>query len=699
MAVPPEVFALIVAQAAEAMFVVDRNCGVTYQNPEAKRMFGFSDDEVIGRSILDSIHHRYPGGKPVLLEQCKVYRAAAYRETARDFVWQLYRKDGSSLFGSCTASPLVVDDEPIGALFIVTDITPRTTAEQNVARLAEKLQLATKAAEIGLFDYYPQTGELVWDARVREHFGLPPDAPVTRETFFAGLHPDDRERIRKAIEAACVSGSTGRFQYEYRTIGQVDGKERWIAAKGQVLFEGSLPVRQIGTTLDVTERRLTEKRMRDAAQHDPLTGLPNRALFFEYGEHVLAQAERSGSSSALMFIDLDRFKPINDLHGHETGDKVLQEIARRLLACTRKEDLAGRLGGDEFVVLLPRIHTADNPETVAQHILQEFERPIELGSLRLSVSASIGISLFQRHAPDLPTLMRLADLAMYSAKKAGRSGYCLYQPGMDERATDRLQLEKQLKHALAANSFALFYQPVIDVESGRLTGAEALLRLPVEDGAFLSPEHFIAVAESAGLIETIGHWVMKEACRQHQYWRSIGLPPLSIAINISPTQFEKHDFVDQLTNTIHESGMDPTCLQIELTEHAMMGNHSATVQRLTQIRSLGIRIALDDFGTGYSNLSHLTTFPIDKLKIDQSFIQNLDTDQASQSITDTILGLGHAMNLKVVGEGIESNEAMAYLRGRGCDQAQGYLFSKPLPAMEFESWYRQYNESGTEQGV
>lgn len=688
-----EVYRSIAEQAADSIFVTDKEGRVTYQNPEARHTFGFSDDEINGRSISESIHHHYPDGQVVDRDECKIYRAAAFGETARDFIWLLFRKNDSQFYASCTSFPIYFEEERIGAAFFATDITARKKTEDELVASSEKLRLATEAAEMGMFDFNPDTGELVWTAAVKEHFGLPPDAKITYDIFEKGLHPDDRERVVNVLKSVYKRKGDGRYQFEYRTVGPSDGRIRWIAARGQAFYgKDDRAIRIVGTTLDITDRKLAEIRLREASQHDALTGLPNRELLFEYAEYLLAQASRVDANSAVLFIDLDRFKPINDLYGHEVGDKVLLEIAKRLQFCTRKEDIVSRLGGDEFIIVLPRIQTGDDPETVAEHILEKLLQPIHVGSLQLTVSASIGISIFKLHANDIESLIRYADLAMYSAKQEGRNNYKIYQPGHGEQANDRLQLEIRLKHDLESNGLVLYYQPIIDVETRHLIGAEALVRMPLDGKRVLKPEEFIPLAESSGLINKLGYWVSEEACRQHQEWRSLGLPPFSIAINVSAIEFRQHDFALHLMEVLKQFGMDPTCFQIELTESTVMANVNETIDILQKLRSRGIKVALDDFGTGYSSLSHLRRLPLDKLKIDQSFINEVGNDELAQSISEAIIGLGRTMKLQVVGEGVESLQSMNYLRNHGCDQVQGFLFSEPLPAREFEAWCRRHVE-------
>ncbi|HJW57934.1 MAG TPA: EAL domain-containing protein [Burkholderiaceae bacterium] len=440
---------------------------------------------------------------------------------------------------------------------------------------------------------------------------------------------------------------------------------------------------------DVTDAKLAEQRVLAAAQHDTLTGLPNRALVFEYANHLLAAALRSHAHGAVLFIDLDRFKPINDLYGHEIGDRLLQEVARRLLKCVRREDLVGRLGGDEFIVVLHQLGNVHSAATVAQHILDALSHPFEIDTLDLSISACIGISEFPQHGNDVDTLIHAADLAMYHVKYSCRGSYFTYTPELDHRADASSAIEARLKRALQRGGLSLHYQPVIDMKTGHLVGVEALLRLICDDGRIISPDQFIPVAEAAGLIGQLGEWVILEACRQINKWQTEGLPPIIMALNVSPLQFRQRGFAQQLQSIVKDSGLNPSCIQIEVTESTVMANIDEAVNTLKNIRSSGIKVALDDFGTGYSSLSHLSNLPLDKLKVDQSFVRRLEHDNSSKAITTAIIALGRALNLEIVGEGIESEEALAYLKAQGCSQAQGYFISRPLSAKDFTSWHRK----------
>jgi diguanylate cyclase (GGDEF)-like protein/PAS domain S-box-containing protein len=623
-------------------------------------------------------------------------REAVRTGSAYRFEHRLRAKDGSYRWFLSHGIPLKDErGNVLGWYGSSTDIDDIRRSSDALRRSQETLRLATEATGLGLWDFYPKAGKLVWSEKNRQIFGLPANQQINYGTFLECIHPEDRARVDRATQAAMRGKNNGRMAVEFKIHRASDGAERWLTAYGQALTDraGEL-TRFIGTSVDITERKFAEQRIREASQHDALTGLPNRALLFEYCSHLLAMAKRTISSGALLFIDLDRFKPINDNYGHDIGDQVLKQVAERLVACTRREDIVGRLGGDEFVVAMPHPDDAHGPATVAQHIIDRVSEPYYIDDLELHLSPSIGISLYPKHGEDLDTLIRCADTAMYAAKKSGRKAYKFYDQSLDNSHNDNLSIEARLRHALEHNELILHYQPVMDIESGKVIGVEALLRLPVPEGALLLPKQFFPVAEAAGLINRLGEWVANEACRQHMQWRKAGLPEMIMAINVAPQQFRQRTFVKNLEESLRECGMDPHCLQIELKESTVMENMQETTAALEQIHSLGIRIALDDFGVGYSSVGQLSRLPLDKLKIDRSFVSRISKDVKSQTVTDTILALGRSLNLKVVGEGIESAGTFNYLRGHGCDQAQGYYFSKPLSAPEFESWYKANEMQG-----
>jgi diguanylate cyclase (GGDEF)-like protein/PAS domain S-box-containing protein len=559
--------------------------------------------------------------------------------------------------------------------------------ERAVALQARDAELAEahRLAKFGSWYANLLTGEVKISDSAHEMVGR--DIPSFSEMRGTLMPVESWEKLNATVKDVI---STGGSQAQEVQVNHGSGDTIWVNFKiDSVLDKNGEVVALRGVTQDITERKLTEQRIHDAALHDSLTGLPNRAFVFEFCNRLLAAAHRGHGAGALLFIDLDRFKPINDLYGHEIGDRVLQEVSKRLTDCVRQEDLVGRLGGDEFVIVLPYVDVDRHRATiVARHVIDSISQPFRIDALELSISPSIGISCFPKHANDVSELIHTADLAMYQAKQAGRGNYQFYTAELEQRATQVLAVEARLKDALKHGDLKLHYQPVIDIKSGKLIGAEALVRLMDNDSTSLSPAAFIPVAEATGLIGNLGEWVAAEACRQQEVWFSQGLE-ITIAINVSPLQFRQQAFAEKLSSIISNSGMDPAYLEIEVTESAVMENMDDAVEILNKIKSLGVKVALDDFGTGYSSLSSLTKLPIDKLKVDQSFVRSIDRDQASRAVTEAIIALGHSLKIDVHGEGIESESTLRYLQEHGCSQAQGFWFSRPLPAYEFIQWYRE----------
>ncbi len=586
-------------------------------------------------------------------------------------------------------APLAGEAGGARVMLLAFDVSERKRIEQARDQTEARLKLAVSLAHLGFWEWDVVRNEIFFSPQWKHQIGYDEDELPNRiGEWETRLHPDDRQRVLGKL-ALYLGHPEGDYRVEFR-LRHRDGSYRWIVA--QALAETGIDgqvLRLVGTHLDVTELKLAEQGVRVAALHDALTGLPNRALVFEYADLLFAAARRSHSSSAVLFIDLDRFKPVNDLYGHEVGDRVLREVAMRLRACVRHEDLVGRLGGDEFVVVLPHIGGgARRAATVAGHIIDGIGRPFEIGELSLYLSPSIGISHFPEHGEDADALIRAADLAMYQAKHAGRANYQFYTPQFEQHADESARIEAALRRALDGEGLALHYQPVIDMNSGDVVSVEALLRLQGAEGP-IPPERFIPVAESAGLIGQVGEWVAIEACRQHESWRAAGLPPVTIAINVSPLQFRQRSFAERLRAIIDSAGVSPGSLQVEVTESAVMDSVDEAVRILDEIKGYGIKVALDDFGTGYSSLSRLGVLPLDKLKVDQSFVKGVESERTSRAIIDAIIALGRTLNLEVVGEGIESDDAMSYLRERHCDQAQGYLISRPLSAADFAAWMRR----------
>jgi len=445
----------------------------------------------------------------------------------------------------------------------------------------------------------------------------------------------------------------------------------------------------VATFDDVTQQRQTEARAHFLATHDHLTGLPNRVVLSRAIGDAVENFRRSGHGFAVMFIDLDRFKLINDTLGHGAGDTLLIEVANRLKRCIRDSDVIARIGGDEFIVLLHDAANAARVTTVARNILAAVVKPLTLKGQECRVTASIGISLYPSDAQDEETLTKNADAAMYAAKEEGRNSFVFHSRTMQTQSIERLMLETSLRRALERSEFVLHYQPKRDVSRGGISGVEALLRWQHPDLGLLPPGRFIQVAEETGLIVPIGKWVLETACAQNMAWQRQGLPPIRVAVNLSPRQFADPKLLDDIRTVLDKSGMPPELLELEITESVVMQNLERTVRVLEAIKSLGITLSIDDFGTGYSSMALVKKLPIDVLKIDRSFVREIATDADDKAIAEAIIGLGRALDLTVVAEGVETPEQEAVLRGYHCDEIQGYLIGKPVPADEFAAFLAQ----------
>lgn len=420
------------------------------------------------------------------------------------------------------------------------------------------------------------------------------------------------------------------------------------------------------------------------AYHDSLTALPNRSLFDDRLSHALTKAERSQQQVALFVIDLDRFKNVNDSLGHHLGNVLLRQVAMRIKECLREADTVARFGGDDFVIICEDVVFLEKVAILAQKFLEVIAQPIQVGDHDLFVTASIGISLYPEDGHDAESLLSSAEVAMYRTKKRGRNGYTFYTADMNARTHEFLLLEGGLRKAIELNHFELYYQPQIDLASRTMIGVEALIRWQDPERGMISPADFIPLAEETGLIVPIGRWVLQTACAQVKVWQDQGYTPFPVSVNISGCQFKQHAFVDMVVDTVAAAGLEPCWVELEITESVIMDNVDESIMTLTQLRDAGFELSIDDFGTGYSSLSYLKRFPISKLKIDQSFVRDIDTDENDAAIVSAIIGLTKSLDLEVIAEGVEDEAQARYLIQHGCLQAQGFLFSRPLTSSDLE---------------
>jgi diguanylate cyclase (GGDEF)-like protein len=431
------------------------------------------------------------------------------------------------------------------------------------------------------------------------------------------------------------------------------------------------------------------QKLRHLATHDPLTGLPNRILLDDRLQQAIVHADRDMRSFALLVCDLDRFKLINESLGHRAGDELLQEVARRLATVTRAVDTLARLGGNEFVLIGTSIGDVDDAAGLAARVIDVLQTPVRIATIDIYVSPSIGIAMYPDDGVTMQALLTRADAAMHSAKQHGRGNFRRYAPGMDAGIEDRVQLESDLHHAVALNQFELYYQPKVDTQTGEVRSAEALIRWIHPMRGIVSPAEFVPLAEECGLIGEIGGWVIREACRQTRVWQIEGVPSLRVSVNLSASQFRDSGLLDLIRSALDDAGLEPRYLEVELTESAVMSDPEKSIDILEHLSAMGVLVSVDDFGTGYSSMSYLRRFPIDKLKIDRVFIDEIVSRPEDASIVRAIVSLAHSLRLKVVAEGVETPAQLDFLKTAGCDEYQGYHFSRPLPAADFERLMRE----------
>ena len=551
--------------------------------------------------------------------------------------------------------------------------------EDSEARFARAL----RGANDGLWDWHVDQDRLYVSERWAGMLGLSRDSiGESSASWFGRVHPDDLPDFRRAIDAH-LQGQTSSVHHEYR-IRHGNGGYTWVLVRGVAEATTTGQLRMAGSQTDISARKDAEQRLKHAAHHDPLTGLANRMRLDEQMQKTLVEKRKGGTQEALLFIDLDRFKLINDSLGHDVGDRVLIEVAQRLRNSLRPGDQLFRFGGDEFIVLLHELTCSRDAECVSQRILDNLHQPLQVNDRTLVVSASIGIAPLQGDGKTLDAL-QAADLALYSAKSAGKARFAHYREALQDTAQHHLEMESALGQALQGNEFELHYQPIYRVDQGapRVSGVEALLRWRHGE-RLISPLEFIPALEESGEIIRVGEWVLRQACRQTRLWQLAGHEHLRCSVNISSIQLQQVDFSLRLIDILQESGLPPASLILEITESQLMHDDMATVVCLSELASLGVLLALDDFGTGYSSLGYLTRFPLHILKLDKGFIGGIPYDKTQSAISQAIIGLGHSLGLEVVAEGIESPAQLDFVVGEGCHYAQGFWFSRPRPAEQMQ---------------
>lgn len=567
-------------------------------------------------------------------------------------------------------------------------------AFQDLAENEAKLFESQQIANLGHWEWDVVHDQAEWSKQVYKILGQTVEScNASYSAFLQAVHPDDRAIVNRTIGHAVEQGES--YTLEHRVV-LPNGKERNIISQGKALLGVAGQVLKVRNVVqDITQRKQTEERIFHLSYYDNLTGLPNRDLFMEHAGRLLTATQRDGSKAAVLLLDLDRFKRINDSLGHSVGDELLKEVAARIANCVRQSDLIAkpqnmdnlpyslaRPGGDEFMLLIRGLHRTGWVANFLKRLLAELAQPLMIGGHEIFVSASIGIALFPDDGAQQDTLLGFADTALGHAKEAGGGCFRFYSKEMNERANERINLEARLNRAIENNELELYYQPQISLSNGQITGFEALLRWRPEGGNPVPPNDFIPIAEETSLILELGAWVLNRACTQLKTWQGQGYNLAPVAINLSARQFSEQDLVKMIEHEISAAGLQPALLELELTERVIMRNVEETRAKLQALKDIGVKLSVDDFGTGYSSMNYLKLFPLDVLKIDRSFVMDLGIDSNDESIIRAIVALSKGLGLTTIAEGVETEQQREMLSSIGCDLMQGYLFSRPVPADE-----------------
>jgi diguanylate cyclase (GGDEF)-like protein/PAS domain S-box-containing protein len=666
----------------------ERDLRIVSTNRRFDELFGYGEGELVGESIallfpnMEAYERGIAASEPVLA-------------SGKDFSDEhLYRRADGSLF-MCQVSGRALDPERPGAgsIWVYADVTERRQAE-------EKLRLAATVLE------HIADGVMVIDVHGRIVATNPAYTQIT------GYTESEAVGTQSGLTGASLASSAGHDPAFYESLWRDLAEtgfwrgEIWSTRKnGEVYLEwltvsavrddDDAVTHYVCVFSDITKLKESQEKLDHLAHHDALTGLPNRLLFHDRLQHAMARALRGSEQLAVIFIDLDRFKNVNDTLGHHVGDELLKQVAASLSSCLRDGDTLARLGGDEFIVLLEDIDGERGARLVAEKLMRLFENPVLVSNYELFVTGSVGISLFPQDARDMNVLIRNADVAMYQAKARGRNGYAFYAPSMDGEGLERLRLEALLRRAIEKNEIWLAYQPQVEIDSGRLIGVEALVRWNSPELGQIGPDRFIPLAEDIGFINQLGSWVLEQACRQLKCWDLAGLYVPKIAVNLSARQFDRGGLAGAVERVLRETGLPPHRLQLEVTESVIMNTGDA-MQYINDLHAIGVELAIDDFGTGYSSLAYLKQLPVQTLKIDRSFIKDISTDANDEAIAIAIIQLGKSMNLAVIAEGVETGEQAAFLLRHGCRRAQGYLYARPLPPEQLLAQWGQNNNARLE---
>jgi len=664
-------FATLVENSPDTIARYDRQCRRLYSNASLVRLSGMPAGQMLGRRPSEC----NPGPSALAYEKALLAVIASGEGREIEHTWPA--ADGRMLCSHLILTPELAADGQVASVLVVgRDITALKESERRLCQ-------AEAMARLGHWQWECGSKKISISGEMSRIFGKPADWQPKIDQILSLILDEDRKPLLKAFRDAC-----GRKEAELTLGGyriRIAKQVLHLHTHIRIEYDRSGKLRRlVGTTQDISELKNFESRLQEMAFHDSLTGLPNRVLLGERLNHCLEKAERHAGTLGLIILDIDRFKEVNDTHGHDLGDLLLHEAAERLRRLMRDYDTVARLGGDEFAIVLPNIREAADLGSISRKILDTLAHPFQLGTQEAFISASIGIAVFPGDGRSASELFQYADSALYDAKDRGRAGFRFYSAELTAKSKERAMLEMALRRAEAAGELEVFYQPKIDLASGRLVGAEALLRWRHPNLGLVQPDKFIGIAEDTGLIVGIGTWVLNQACLAARRWNESGERRLKIAVNLSSRQFRDNDLVATVIRALRLTGCKPAWLEFEITESLLLDDNKEIGIALKAFRDMGISIAIDDFGTGYSSLAYLKRFPINVLKIDRSFISDVMLDRDSTELVKGIITMAHSLRLELVAEGIETEEQELFLQAHGCHLGQGYRYSKPIPGEAFE---------------
>jgi diguanylate cyclase (GGDEF)-like protein/PAS domain S-box-containing protein len=659
---------------------IDSNWTMEFLSDGCRALTGYPAGDLLYNGSLSFADIIYPEDRQRIRD---IVEAAQYNNQRFSVEYRIVRRDGAIRWVWERGGPVRHRGQADAALEgFIQDITQRKEAEQALHEAERRFRSLFENAVEGIYQSTPDNGYLVVNpALARMHGFDSPEQMIAEVSSIARqiyVHPQRRDEFLRLM---AKQGGVANFESQ---VYHRNGNILWISESARTVRG---PADEIlfyeGMVIDITERKRYEAQIKHQATHDALTGLPNRNLLYDRLQRAIGNARRKNDVAAVAFIDLDQFKFINDSLGHQIGDEVLKTVGDRLQSCLRWNDTVARQGGDEFVFVLADQKDAESVSDTMRRILALVARPMTVTGLELQVTCSAGISLYPNDALDAETLLRHADTAMYKAKELGRNNFQYFAAEMNVHANERLAMLNSLRHALGNNEFELHYQPKIQLATGKVVGAEALIRWHSATSGTVSPASFIPLAEESGLIIAIGEWVLRTACAQNAAWQRAGYPPIPVSVNLSPRHLARGDLVDLIAEVLRTTGLEARYLELEITENIFMRDVDKSLAILVELKNLGVRISIDDFGTGYSSLNYLKRFPVDILKIDRSFVRDIATGQDDAAIVKAIISLAHILNMKVVAEGVETEEQRRFLLDNACDEVQGYYFGRPVPHGEF----------------